>query len=500
VDEWLSEQPVAGQRAVVRVLTDELARDPGRRDLGDHLARQQANLGLMYFALDKPMRAAVAFSYAVKWYEDLEAANTAAPRDKAELANIRLHLAECFAVLGLPDRAAEEREAARRTYAGLIAAHPGEFRANIATLIVTHAGQLLPPPPEPAARTHHGPPPAAATTPPPQAEESVRAASARGPAELIQGYTVVRPLGRGGLGQVLLARDHVLNRLVAIKDFLPDLPPAARVRVVREMQVTARLIHPHVIRAYTYGLHADGSRPFMVMEYIPGHSLQTEIAEFHTDPHRKLTAADPAFSRLVSAVAQACDGVHFAHTQGVLHRDPKPANVMVHEDGRAVVIDWGLAKVTGPTADADDGAAGALAPYAGDAPMVTHDGLLGTPAYMAPEQIRGTAPGPATDIYTLGVGLFEVLTGGHPYVAPTLNELLQKVLFGKPDRPRDVSPDVPVELEAICATAMAYRPEERYVTAAALADDLRAWLAGKPVSVRHRGRLRRLWEQLTGRG
>src|SRR5947209_18797009 len=85
---------------------------------------------------------------------------------------------------------------------------------------------------------------------------------------------------------------------------------------------------------------------------------------------------------------------------------------------------------------------------------------------MAPEQVRGTTPGPATDIYTLGVGLFEVLTGGHPYVAPTLTELLQKVLFGKPDRPRDLVPDVPVELEAVCAAAVAYRPEERYVTAA----------------------------------
>jgi serine/threonine protein kinase len=298
---------------------------------------------------------------------------------------------------------------------------------------------------------------------------------------------------------VLLARDHVLNRLVAIKDFLPDLPPAARVRVVREMQVTARLIHPNIVRAYTYGLHADGSRPFMVMEYIPGHTLQSEAAAFHADPHRKLTAADPTFARLVAAVAQACDGIHFAHTQGVLHRDPKPANIVVREDGRTVVIDWGLAKVTGPAADLDDEAAGALAPYAGDA-AATHDGLLGTPAYMAPEQIRGTTPGPATDIYTLGVGLFEVLTGGHPYVAPTLNELLQKVLFGKPDRPREVRPDVPVELEAVCAAAMAYRPEERYPTAAALADDLRAWLAGRPVSVRHRGRLRRLWELLTGRG
>ena len=102
-------------------------------------------------------------------------------------------------------------------------------------------------------------------------------------------------------------------------------------------------------------------------------------------------------------------------------------------------------------------------------------------------------------MYSLGAGLFEVVTGTTPYAAGNVNELLRQVLFGKPHRPRDLNAAAPVELEAICAAAMAYRPEDRY-PASAMATDLRAWLAGKPLSIRFRGRLRRLWDQLTGRG
>jgi serine/threonine protein kinase len=122
---------------------------------------------------------------------------------------------------------------------------------------------------------------------------------------------------------------------------------------------------------------------------------------------------------------------------------------------------------------------------------------------MPPEHARGTAHGGADhrgDVYSLGAGLFEVLTGALPYDGVTANEIIRQLLFGKPRRPTELNPEVPFELEAVCAAAMAYHPDDRYPTAAELAADLRAWLAGKSVSVRSRGRLRRLWDQLTGRG
>jgi serine/threonine protein kinase len=498
VERWLADQPVAAQRAVVAAIARRAEEHPDDPVIQEQLARQRANLGVMLSGMGRDTDAVRELTDAADVFARLFAANPTLPRFRAEEANCYLSAAQALENLGRSEEAAERRKAASDIYAGLVATHPGEFKANIATLIVTHAG-------EPEGEQHPdqtlniGPPTTPGTVPPGSVFGGTRVAA--GEPELIQGYTVLRSLGQGGLGRVLLARDNVLNRLVAIKDFFPSLPEAARVRVVRELQVTARLIHPNIIRMYTYGIHSDGTRPFMVMEYVPGQSLQGEARAFHATAGI-LSVGETRFARMISAVAQAADGIHFAHTQGVLHRDPKPSNIMIEEDsGRAVVIDWGLARVTGALdlpASAEH--PGQVLGFPADV-GVTHEGaVLGTPAYMSPEQAAGRATGPPSDIYSLGAGLFEALTGTTPYVAANVNELLRQVLFGKPHRPRDLNAAVPVELEAICAAAMAYRPEDRYPTAAAMAGDLRAWLSGKPLSIRHRGRLRRLWDQLTGRG
>ena len=504
VERWLADQPIAAQWAAVAALVRQAAEHPADPVIAEHLARQHANLGLMLNGMGRNVEAVEQLRAAYELFNRLAEAHRTVTRYRAEAANCLLHLSQAFDALGQPAEAEGERARATAIYDGLLAAHPEEYRANLASVMMTHAGAVGPPRPrlvdDDGSRTHDGESavlaPSASTGTPGEVT-----APSRPPLpepELLQGYTVQRVLGEGAFGQILLARDNALNRLVAIKDFRADLSDTARVRAVQEMQVTARLIHPNVIRVYTYGMHAGTKRPFLVMEYLPGNTLREEIREFHRDPIRRFTPADPRFVRLVSAVAQACDGIHFAHTQGVLHRDPKPSNIMVQEDGRAVVIDWGLAKVLGAPDPLDQ--PGGRATITADPTLTVEGAVMGTPAYMAPEQARGVGAGPRTDIYTLGAGLFEVITGRLPYDERDVQGILQQLLVGKARRPRDLNPDVPVELEAICAVAMAFNPDARFPTAAAMAADLRAWLAGLPVSVRDRGRLRRLWDHLTGRG
>lgn len=524
VEQWLADQPVAAQRSAVAALTRKAATHPDDVMFTEQLARQRANLGLMLGGMGRDADSVAELEAAAELFAMISAAVPGRPRYRAEEANCYLAQVQPLTNLGRAAEAARREQQATDIYSGLIAAHPEEYRANLASIMMTHAdGSVvaapLPPTPEPepesAQRTHRGEftaPPAAATTRGPAGPTAPDAPPARPPVpepELLQGYAVVRVLGQGAFGQILLARDNALDRLVAIKDFRADLSDTARVRAIREMQVTARLIHQNIIRVYTYGIHAGTKRPFLVMEYIPGHTLKDEALAFRGG---RQVREEPGFARLIAAIAQACDGLHFAHTQGVLHRDPKPSNVMIHEDGRAVVVDWGLSKVLGSEPEpAQFDAVQKVGldlpappphgkPAASD-PMITQEGaILGTPAYMAPEQARGSGPTARSDTYTLGAGLYEVLTGEPPHTGMNLHEVMRQLLFGKTQKPRDLNPHVPVELEAICAVAMAKTPDDRYPTAAAMAEDLRAWLSGKPLAIRHRGRLRRLWDQFTGRG
>jgi eukaryotic-like serine/threonine-protein kinase len=206
-----------------------------------------------------------------------------------------------------------------------------------------------------------------------------------------------------------------------------------------------------------------------VMEHLDGGSLSQRIRE---------GPAGWAAAHL-EPFAQVCDALHFAHTQGIVHHDPKPANVILLAGGRAVLHDWGLARRvtdTRPTpppgvpvseeTDPDDGADGFIA---------------GTPAYMSPEQARGDTARltPASDIFCVGAGLFEAITGRRWAYEEGAREIMARVVLGQMLPLREVRPDVPDELNRIVTRAMAFRPEDRHPSAAALASDLRAFLAGQ---------------------
>lgn len=254
------------------------------------------------------------------------------------------------------------------------------------------------------------------------------------------------------------------------------------------MQATANLQHPNIVTVYTYGLHAGTNRPFLVMEYVEGRTLAEEARAFHAGwgtlteeadslYARRIARPNPEFTRLLNGFAQACDAIHYAHTQRIVHRDPKPANILLREDGMAKLIDFGLVKLLGGRDESSDSAGlDDRGPF--DASLTLTGAVLGTPAFMSPEQARNPANvTTSSDIYVLGAGLFFILTGRPPLVGNTMVEVLSQLVDGRIPRPRAVLPHVPVELDDLCARAMAFRPEDRYPSAAALAADIRNWLA-----------------------
>jgi serine/threonine protein kinase len=272
----------------------------------------------------------------------------------------------------------------------------------------------------------------------------------------VAGYDILELLGRGGMGVVYKARQQGLNRLVALKMVLAGANASAQdlSRFRAEAEAVARLGHPNIVQIYEIG-EQDGC-PFLALEYVGGGSLAQHL---DGTPVAARQAAE-----LVLSLARA---VHHAHEQGIVHRDLKPANVLLRSDGTPKIADFGLAK----RADSHD--------------AHTQTGaILGSPSYMAPEQASGATDkiGPATDVYALGVILYELLTGRPPFKGATLLETIEQVREHDPVPPRFLQPKAPRELEIICLKCLEKSPARRYASAAALADDLEAFVHGEPIS------------------
>jgi serine/threonine-protein kinase len=280
-----------------------------------------------------------------------------------------------------------------------------------------------------------------------------------GPTRVIGKFEILEPLGRGAMGIVYKARDRELGRVVALKVLREgeDASPAVVMRFHREAELAGRLRHANIVSVHEAGEVADPglSEPvrFIAMDYIEGPTLADQLPSF--------AGKTPAAVAVVETIARA---IHFAHEKGIVHRDIKPANVLMDENGQPMVTDFGLAR----DVTSADG--------------MTRSGVaLGTPHYMAPEQVRGDVKhiDARTDVYALGVLLYEMASGRPPFAGGTIAEIYFRILNETPP-----ASGMPRELAVIAGKAMEKEPDRRYPTAAAFADDLKRYLVGEPISAR----------------
>jgi WD40 repeat protein len=279
-------------------------------------------------------------------------------------------------------------------------------------------------------------------------------------------YVVEGEIAKGGMGRVIAARDRRLGRAVAIKELLPKNRDATR-RFEREARITARLQHPAIIHVYEAGVW-PGGEPFYAMHKVAGRSLDKVVAE-------RATLIDRL--GLLPNVIAVADALAYAHSEHVIHRDLKPSNVLVGEFGETVVIDWGLAK----DLDAADLGDSLLRPRTGSDETMSGS-VVGTPAYMPPEQARGESVDERADVYALGALLYKVLVGHAPYGGATSKEIVDQVIAGPPQPVDEREPGTPADLAAIVRKAMARDREQRYSTAGELAADLKRFQTGQLVA------------------
>ncbi|MBI3268579.1 MAG: SUMF1/EgtB/PvdO family nonheme iron enzyme [Planctomycetes bacterium] len=327
------------------------------------------------------------------------------------------------------------------------------------------------------------PPPAGSGAP---AAAAATVVAAPGPKVFAGRYEVVRELGRGGMGVVYVARDRTLGREVALKLLLVGdrADREAIERFHREARAAAGLAHAGIVQVLDVG-EVDG-KPFYTMEMILGRGLATVARE-------DVVPTEDA----VDLTRQVAEALQYAHDHGILHRDIKPANVVLVRDAddrlTAKLLDFGLAKFSEREVQMP-----ATSEAGKSLRTLTRTGaIMGTPAYMSPEQVRGAGEVDArADVYSLGATLYEILTGHPPFHdAATLVHLLYKIEKEDPVPPRTEVPDVDPDVETICLKCLAKDPNDRYRSAGALAADCRRWLAGDPIAAHPVGSIFRLWKK-----
>jgi Tfp pilus assembly protein PilF/tRNA A-37 threonylcarbamoyl transferase component Bud32 len=303
---------------------------------------------------------------------------------------------------------------------------------------------------------------------------------------------------RGGMGEVWVAEDTDIGRVVALKKIRSGREAQVD-KFLHEAQITGQLEHPGVVPVHELGVDGEG-QPFYVMKFVHGRTLKEAIDDYHSSGTKPAdsapTAAVPREVQLVQLLQvfiHLCQTVAYAHSRNVIHRDLKPDNVMVGQYGETLVLDWGLAKILGQGGTKDTISDIRLS--GGDGELTEYGSIKGTPGYMSPEVAEGRSGevDQVSDVYLLGGCLYQILTGKRPRHSAKVMEMVEQARKQPPTPPRKLDRTVPKPLNAICVKALAMFKEHRYTTALALAEDVQRYLAGEPVTAYRETLLERGW-------
>jgi serine/threonine-protein kinase len=281
-------------------------------------------------------------------------------------------------------------------------------------------------------------------------EDPTKTQNIGAPQEQLGRYHLLTKLGQGGMGAVYKAQDTRLDRLVALKTISQvQSDPSAIQRFQREAKVCAKLHHPHIVTLYDFE-EIEGIF-FLTMDFIDGCSLEELLAK-----------QSLPLTKVCKIMGEILDAVEYAHGQGIVHRDLKPSNILIDKQGKPFVTDFGLAK----------------AMYSSS--VISQPGtVLGTPAYMSPEQAQGEQTDVRSDVFSLGVILYQMITGSRPFDGENVFAILHCLVNGKFKKPREIVPQIPEALERICVKALAKEREHRYQTAQEMANDVHQYLANE---------------------
>ena len=261
-------------------------------------------------------------------------------------------------------------------------------------------------------------------------------------------YEIIGELGHGAMGVVYKAKDPLIDRILAIKtislSLAMDEQDEYEARFYQEAKAAGRLSHPNIVTVFDVG--KSGDIAYIAMEFLQGRELRDILSEEKRLP----------VSQVISIARQVAHGLSYAHEHGIVHRDVKPSNIMLIRDGLVKITDFGIARMPSSTIRTQAGV------------------VLGSPKYMSPEQVLGTSIDQRSDIFSLGVMLYEMLVGRAPFAGDSVNAVMYQTMHTDPPPPGTLNPEVPARLDLIVAKALAKKPEDRYQSARELADDLRA--------------------------